>query len=68
VSLQDDMDLFEEPRIRTPEEELDAIYESRVKTFVELGHAEKMAHYEQAWRVARAHLAKARERKAGHAP
>lgn len=56
------------PRIRDPEEELEAVYRARVRPFADLGQSEKAAQYERAWQIARSALRKVRERGADHAP
>ena len=53
--------------IRDPGEELRAVFEARVKPFVELGNADKVAAYGRAYAIAQEHLAKAREFVEDHA-
>ena len=55
------------PMIRDPENELREVYEARVRPFVDLGHAEKTARYEEAWQIARSRLRQVREQKEDHA-
>jgi hypothetical protein len=57
----------DERLIRDPEEELAATYRARVRPFVDLGNDAMRRQYEQAWEIARAWLARVRERNESHA-
>ena len=57
----------DQARILDPEDELREVYRARVKPLRDLGNAEKVAQYEEAWDVARSYLMHAREHKEDHA-
>ena len=55
------------PLIEAPEKELHKVFVARIAPFVELGNSAKVGQYENAWKIARTFLRKARERKDSHA-